>query len=128
MSGSQSLTTFHQPPRLFPKRGNVPEPAQALFEFFAGRLYFRRVFEQVIYGSGHRLGGEDHGLSKTARSQCDYLVRLPMRGRVTSLNSSVAASILLYETMRQRHLNTNADTSADTSADTNADTNADADI
>ena len=48
------------------------------------------------------VGGEGRGLGKAALSQCDLLARLPMRGRVTSLNASVAASVLMYEALRQR--------------------------
>ena len=36
------------------------------------------------------------------KRECDYLVRIPMRGRVASLNASVAAAILIYEALRQR--------------------------
>ncbi|EFR92097.1 23S rRNA (guanosine(2251)-2'-O)-methyltransferase RlmB, partial [Escherichia coli] len=36
------------------------------------------------------------------REKCDFLVHLPMRGKVTSLNASVAASLLLYEVYRKR--------------------------
>ncbi|MEJ2083994.1 MAG: TrmH family RNA methyltransferase, partial [Acidobacteriota bacterium] len=42
------------------------------------------------------VGGEDRGLRRLVREHCDFLIRLPMRGEVTSLNLSVAAGILLY--------------------------------
>ena len=48
------------------------------------------------------VGGEGQGLGKAALGQCDYVARLPMRGRVTSLNASIAASVLMYEALRQR--------------------------
>jgi 23S rRNA (guanosine2251-2'-O)-methyltransferase len=48
------------------------------------------------------LGGEDKGVRRLVRDHCDYLVSLPLLGRINSLNVSVAAGILLYETMRQR--------------------------
>jgi 23S rRNA (guanosine2251-2'-O)-methyltransferase len=48
------------------------------------------------------IGGEGGGLAQLVRRECDYLVRLPMRGQVASLNASVAAAILLYEALRQR--------------------------
>jgi 23S rRNA (guanosine2251-2'-O)-methyltransferase len=48
------------------------------------------------------IGGEDRGLGQVVRKECDYLVRLPMFGRVGSLNASVAAALLLYEAVRQR--------------------------
>lgn len=48
------------------------------------------------------IGGEGAGLSRLVRERCDFLVRLPMRGRVNSLNAGVAAAVLLYEIVRQR--------------------------
>lgn len=52
------------------------------------------------------VGGEGRGLSRLAKEACDFLVRIPMRGRITSLNASVACSLLLYEVFRQRESNT----------------------
>lgn len=48
------------------------------------------------------IGAEGQGLSQVARKECDFLVRIPMLGRVASLNASVAAAVLLYEAVRQR--------------------------
>jgi 23S rRNA (guanosine2251-2'-O)-methyltransferase len=48
------------------------------------------------------IGAEGGGLSQLIRRECDYLVRIPMRGQVASLNASVAAAILIYEAVRQR--------------------------
>lgn len=48
------------------------------------------------------IGGEDKGLGRLVRKKCDFLVKLPMTGRVSSLNASVAAALLLYEVLRQR--------------------------
>jgi 23S rRNA (guanosine2251-2'-O)-methyltransferase len=48
------------------------------------------------------LGGEHKGLRRLVREHCDVVVRLPMRGRVSALNVSVAAGIILYEVVRQR--------------------------
>jgi 23S rRNA (guanosine2251-2'-O)-methyltransferase len=48
------------------------------------------------------IGGEGSGLSHLVKRECDYLVRIPMRGRIASLNASVAAAILIYEALRQR--------------------------
>ena len=39
---------------------------------------------------------------RLVREQCDFLVELPMRGNVTSLNASIAGSVVLYEVLRQR--------------------------
>jgi 23S rRNA (guanosine2251-2'-O)-methyltransferase len=48
------------------------------------------------------LGGEGAGLSRLLKEQCDALVAVPSRGRIESLNVSVAAGVLLYEISRQR--------------------------
>lgn len=48
------------------------------------------------------IGGEHEGVSRLVREKCDYIVKLPMKGHVNSLNASVAAGALLYEIVRQR--------------------------
>ena len=48
------------------------------------------------------LGSEGTGLHRLVRERCDALVRIPVRGRIQSLNVSVAAGIILYEALRQR--------------------------
>lgn len=50
------------------------------------------------------LGNEGHGLHRLVREHCDTLVRIPVSGRLESLNVSVAAGVLLYEARRQRSL------------------------
>ena len=48
------------------------------------------------------IGNEGAGMGRLVRQTCDVLVRIPMRGRISSLNASAAAAILLYEAVRQR--------------------------
>ena len=48
------------------------------------------------------LGAEGSGLRQLTQQNCDFMVRLPQRGAVESLNVSVAAGMLLYEALRQR--------------------------
>ncbi len=48
------------------------------------------------------MGAEGSGLRRLTRENCDYLVRLPMSGAVSSLNVSVATGVVLYEVVRQR--------------------------
>lgn len=49
------------------------------------------------------IGSEGKGMSRILKEKCDFLYHLPMRGQVTSLNASVAASLLMYEVLRKRH-------------------------
>ena len=48
------------------------------------------------------IGSEGQGLSRLTRDKCDYIVSIPMRGRVNSLNASNAAAVLLFEALRRR--------------------------
>jgi 23S rRNA (guanosine2251-2'-O)-methyltransferase len=48
------------------------------------------------------VGSEGRGISPAVRRRCDLMVRIPMRGRVGSLNAAVAGSVLLYEALAQR--------------------------
>ncbi len=50
------------------------------------------------------LGSEENGVSALVKKNCDYIVSLPMRGKVNSLNVSTASAVLLYEAIRQRGL------------------------
>ena len=48
------------------------------------------------------IGNEGDGMSPLVRKNCDVMVHIPMKGKISSLNASAAASILLYEAVRQR--------------------------
>ena len=48
------------------------------------------------------IGSEGSGMTRLAAENCDFLVSIPMKGRISSLNASAAAAILLYEAVRQR--------------------------
>lgn len=49
------------------------------------------------------IGGEDGGVSRLVRDKCDFVVSLPMYGKINSLNASCACAVVLYETARQRN-------------------------
>lgn len=48
------------------------------------------------------MGNEGQGLSRLVKEKCDFLVNIPMIGKVSSLNASVAASVIMYEIFKQR--------------------------
>jgi 23S rRNA (guanosine2251-2'-O)-methyltransferase len=48
------------------------------------------------------IGNESKGVGRLIKEKCDFLVKLPMLGRINSLNASVAAGVLMYEVVRQR--------------------------
>ena len=48
------------------------------------------------------IGNESKGMGRLIKEKCDFLVKLPMLGRLNSLNASVAAGVLMYEVVRQR--------------------------
>lgn len=48
------------------------------------------------------IGSEGGGMGRLVTESCDFLVRVPMRGKVSSLNASAAAAVLIYEVLRQR--------------------------
>lgn len=50
------------------------------------------------------IGSEGFGMSRLIQKKCDFLVKLPMLGKITSLNASVAGGIFMYEVVRQRRI------------------------
>lgn len=50
------------------------------------------------------IGSEGSGMNRIVKEKCDFLVKIPMKGKVSSLNASVAASILTYDVVRQRRV------------------------
>lgn len=48
------------------------------------------------------IGSEGFGISRLVKENCDFLVKIPMKGKVTSLNASVSTGIILYEALKQR--------------------------
>ncbi|WP_256257840.1 MULTISPECIES: 23S rRNA (guanosine(2251)-2'-O)-methyltransferase RlmB [unclassified Paenibacillus] len=49
------------------------------------------------------IGNEGKGIGRLIREKCDFLLQLPMFGKINSLNASVAAAVFMYEVVRQRH-------------------------
>lgn len=65
-------------------------------------------YTQVDFGGavGLVVGSEGAGISRLIREKCDFIVSLPMKGKISSLNASVAAGILMYEVSRTRDAQT----------------------
>lgn len=63
----------------------------------------QNMFQQDLTGPlALVIGNEGKGLGKLIQKSCDYIVSIPMEGKINSLNASVATGILLYEAYRQR--------------------------
>ncbi len=50
------------------------------------------------------IGNEGSGISEKVRKNCDFNVKIPMKGKITSLNASVSAGIIIYEVVKQKNL------------------------
>lgn len=48
------------------------------------------------------IGNEGKGIGQLVKKRCDFLTKLPMMGKISSLNASNACAILVYEALRQR--------------------------
>ena len=48
------------------------------------------------------IGSEGFGMSSLVKKNCDFIAKIPMFGKINSLNASVAAGIMIYEVVRQR--------------------------
>lgn len=61
-------------------------------------------YDQDLTGAlGIVIGSEGFGMGKLVKENCDFLVKIPMKGKITSLNASVSAGIVVYEAVRQRN-------------------------
>ena len=67
----------------------------------AKTYYFQQDFKMPI---AIVIGSEGYGMSRLVKDNCDFLVKIPMKGKITSLNASVSAGIVMYEATRQREI------------------------
>jgi len=64
----------------------------------------KAFFESDLKGNvGIVIGSEGEGIRRLVKEKCDFVVNIPMKGKIQSLNASVAASILMYEVVRQNY-------------------------
>ena len=49
------------------------------------------------------IGSEGFGISRLVKENCDFLVKIPMKGKINSLNASVSAGIVIYEAAKQKN-------------------------
>lgn len=63
-------------------------------------------YNEQKYNSGVALviGSEGFGMSRLVKENCDFLIKIPMKGKINSLNASVSAGIVMYEVMKQRNI------------------------
>jgi len=71
---------------------------------YAAHLQGKNCYDQEDYrkGCAFFIGNEGNGLSESLSRQADAWIRIPMQGKLESLNAAIAASILMYEACRQR--------------------------
>ena len=62
-------------------------------------LYYNQDYKSAC---GIVIGSEGFGMSRLVKENCDVLVKIPMKGKITSLNASVSAGIVMYEVVKQR--------------------------
>ena len=64
----------------------------------AKTFYYNQDLKGAI---GIVIGNEGHGISRLVKENCDVLIKIPMKGKISSLNASVSAGIIMYERCRQ---------------------------
>lgn len=88
---------------------NLPNTIEKLkkcgFWIYGTDMINSEVYTDVKYDSKTVLviGAEGNGIGKLVREKCDFIVNIPMKGKINSLNASVAAGIIIYEVVRQKN-------------------------
>ena len=65
-----------------------------------GTSYYNE--EKYDSGVGIIIGNEGSGMSRLVKENCDFLIKIPMKGKISSLNASVSAGIVMYQVMQDR--------------------------
>ena len=82
----------------------ISEISGAGVKLYAAHLAGTKMYDAFDYtgGCGFFVGNEGRGLTRETTTRADELLRIPMEGRLESLNAAMAAGILMYEANRQR--------------------------
>ena len=82
------------------QNGSYPFTEDAKIGFEMTNHYY---YNENLKGSiGIVIGSEGFGMSKLVKENADILIKIPMKGKITSLNASVSAGIVIYEALKQR--------------------------
>ena len=65
----------------------------------ADKYYYEENFNDAV---AIVIGSEGFGMNRLVKENCDLLIKIPMLGKITSLNASVSAGIVIYEAVKQR--------------------------
>ena len=65
----------------------------------AEKFFYEEDYKGAV---GIVIGSEGFGMSRLVKENCDFLVKIPMKGKITSLNAAVSAGITMYEVVKQR--------------------------
>lgn len=82
----------------------LPVLKENKIQTYAAHLKGKKWYHEEDYteGTAFFIGNEGNGLSDELSDSADCLIKIPMEGKVESLNAAMAAGILMYETARQR--------------------------
>ena len=103
-----TLVEKHQP--LTPRAKKAIEDLKAKgITFYAAHLKGERFYDEFDYtkegGCAFLIGNEGNGLKDETADLADTYLKIPMEGKLESLNAAVASSILMYEVYRQKRIN-----------------------
>ncbi len=97
----------------FTRVARVPNLVSAIDELKKNNIWIvaadmdgdRSIYTHDFSGAiGIVVGSEGKGVSRLVKENCDFVVQIPMKGEINSLNASVAASLMMYEAARQRSM------------------------
>lgn len=89
--------------------GNLTETIKYLKEndvwVYGTDMEAKSYYNEERYNSGVAIviGSEGFGMSRLVKENCDFLIKIPMKGKISSLNASVSAGIVMYEVLNQRN-------------------------